>query len=248
MFPCKKDECKSFCHCHDCSCDCFFIGGVYVLFNYCTIIVQILWIDISLLFFLYNCWSIIVQSQITIPPSNNPNSDNNMDSKPPARPFPSSTFNSNSPAMSTDTVPTSNLSQQQHLSGFLLSSQSQQFPWMSQAAAARAFLPPPCPPSPPPVIDPLARISEMQRELDMLRQMIGRGGPLVPTCPAPPVTVNVPKHQSPPNYSGDDSSKSLSDQMQHSLGSTSNWSHFMRNNPINQDILDVILHNRDNPI
>jgi hypothetical protein len=35
--------------------------------------------------------------------------------------------------------------------------------------------------------------------------------------------------------------------MVHSLGSSSSWSQFLRNNPINQDILDVILQNTDNP-
>jgi hypothetical protein len=210
---------------------------------YCAIIVEVLWIDISLLFFLYNDWSIIAQFQFTFPFSNNPQSDN-MDSKQPARPFPSSNFNSSSSAASTDTVPTSNLSELQHPSAYLLCSQSQQIPLMSQAAAARGILPP----LPPLVVDPLARLIELRREMDMIVQMIGGGGPPLPTGPAPhPVTVNVPKHQSPPNYSGDDSGNSVSDQMQHSLSSTSNWSHFMRNNPINQDILNVILQHRASP-
>jgi hypothetical protein len=118
---------------------------------------------------------------------------------------------------------------------------------MTQAAAARGFLPPSRSVVPPPVIDPYACLSEMHREMDALHQMIGRSGGVVPAHAAPPVTVNVPKQRSPPNYSGDDSSRSLSDQMVHSLGSSSSWSQFLRNNPINQDILYMILQNTDNP-
>jgi hypothetical protein len=139
------------------------------------------------------------------------------------------------------------LSQQQYPSGFDLNSQSQQFPWMTQVAAARGYLPPSRSVVPPPVIDPYARLSEMHREMDALHQMIGRSGGVVPTRAAPPVTVNVPKQRSPPNYSGDDISRSLSNQMMHSLGSSFSWSQFLRNNPINQDILYVILQNTDNP-
>jgi hypothetical protein len=170
-----------------------------------------------------------------------------MNSKPAARQFPTSTLNSNSPAVSIDTVPTSNLSQRQYPSGFDLDSQSQQLPWMTQAAAARGFVPPSRHVLPPPVIDPYARLSEIHREINALHQMIGRSGGVVPTHAAPPVTVNMPKQQSHPNYSGDDSSRSLLDQTQHSLGSSSSWSQFLRNNPINQDILYVILQNTDNP-
>jgi hypothetical protein len=103
--------------------------------------------------------------------SKNPQPDYNMDSKPAARPFPSSLINSNSPAVSMDTVPTSNLSHQQHPSAFVLTSQSQQIPWMPQQPV-RALLPPPPPAAslPPPV--PQSKQKEfmlkMQRQMDML--------------------------------------------------------------------------------
>jgi hypothetical protein len=213
---------------------------VHLFYNYVTTIVKVLWIDISF-FFLYNDWLINAQFQMKIPFSSNPHSDNNMDSKAPARPFPISNFNSSSPAISTDTVPTSNVSQQQHPSAFLLSSQSQQIPWMSQAAPARGILPP----LPPPVVDPFARLSEIKREVDMIVQMVGRDGPRLPAAPPYLVTVNVPKQQSPPNCSGNDSGNSVSDQTQASLGLASSWSQFLRNNPMNQNILDVMLGQND---
>jgi hypothetical protein len=224
---------------------------VFLLFIYGATILQLLY-NYWRLIFLYcslsdDCSPLFVQFQITIPSSNNPNADNNMDRKPAARPFPTSTLNSNSPAVSIDTVPTSNLSQQQYPSGFDLNSQSQQFPWMTQAAAARGFVRASRSVVPPPVVDPHARLSDVYRELDVLHQMIARSGGVVPARPPPPVTVNVPKQRSPPNLSGDDSSRSLSDQTVHSLGSASSWSQFLRNNPINQDILDLIVQNSDNP-